>query len=36
MDGIVDSKEDHKTATAQQKFSDDGTYTFFWLVTVES
>ena len=34
MDGAVDSKEDIKPPTAQ-KFSDDGTYTFFWLVTVE-
>ena len=36
MDGTVGSKEGHKTPPAQQKFSDDGTYTFFWLVTVRA
>ena len=36
MDGVANKTENNKTTNStaeRQKFSDDGTYTFFWLVS---
>ena len=32
MNGVTNKKENNKVTIERQKFSDDGTYTFFWLV----